>query len=301
MTYLAPFVPLALALTPATLAGDLFTSFEFDDLSGDFTLGTDPLTVRFEHGLAQSTGNFDQYHTGLSAWMVLPSDTGEITFRVPAESVDFFFRDESPGVLSVLTLFAVDGSVLGTFNGTSLSWTQVTSGSATQPVARVTLQNNFTGGGLHTAAIDDLTYCAVPSVGTNYCGPAVSNSSGLPGVIAARGHTTAAFNSLTLTAQQLPVSKLGYFLNSMTQGSVQPPGSQGNLCLGGAIGRYAKQVASSGTAGVLVLVLDLTDTPTPNGPVTVLAGETWNFQAWFRDKNPGTTSNFTNGVSVAFN
>ena len=87
----------------------------------------------------------------------------------------------------------------------------------------------------------------------------------------------------------------------MTQAIVQPPGSQGTLCLGGAVGRYAKQVANTGTAGVLVLVLDLTDTPTPNGPVTVLAGETWNFQAWFRDKNPGTTSNFTNGVSVTFN
>jgi hypothetical protein len=27
-------------------------------------------------------------------------------------------------------------------------------------------------------------------------------------------------------------------------------------------------------------------------------GETWSFQAWFRDVNPGVTSNFTDGVAV---
>ncbi len=31
-----------------------------------------------------------------------------------------------------------------------------------------------------------------------------------------------------------------------------------------------------------------------------VGGESWNFQAWFRDKNPGNTSNFTDGVSVLF-
>ena len=33
------------------------------------------------------------------------------------------------------------------------------------------------------------------------------------------------------------------------------------------------------------------------GKVAAQAGETWNFQVWFRD---GQTSNFTNGVSVQF-
>ncbi|MCP3916270.1 MAG: hypothetical protein GY711_12005 [bacterium] len=30
-------------------------------------------------------------------------------------------------------------------------------------------------------------------------------------------------------------------------------------------------------------------------------GETWNFQCWYRDNNPGPTSNFTDAVSVTFN
>lgn len=37
---------------------------------------------------------------------------------------------------------------------------------------------------------------------------------------------------------------------------------------------------------------------TPTGSVSVLAGETWNWQAWFRDV--GGTSNFSDGVSIQF-
>ena len=35
-------------------------------------------------------------------------------------------------------------------------------------------------------------------------------------------------------------------------------------------------------------------------PTAVQAGETWNFQAWFRDANPDSTSNFTDGVAGTF-
>ena len=49
-----------------------------------------------------------------------------------------------------------------------------------------------------------------------------------------------------------------------------------------------------------MIPVDLNNLPRPNGTVAVQAGETWNFQCWYRDKNPGTTSNFTDGVSVLF-
>ena len=90
------------------------------------------------------------------------------------------------------------------------------------------------------------------------------------------------------------------FLNSMSPGFVIPPGSQGNLCLGGGIGRYRDDVMSTGPAGSMSLALDLTQTPTPSGRTTAQAGETWYFQAWFRDKNPTQTSNFTDAVAVTF-
>ncbi len=138
------------------------------------------------------------------------------------------------------------------------------------------------------------------AIGTSYCTPAVVNSSGDSAEILALGSELVADNDLLLVAKGMPTNKFGYFLAGLTQGFVpQPPGSQGNLCLGGQIARFAKQIQSSGLSGAFTIQVDLTSIPTAP-PHTVLAGETWNFQAWYRDKNPGNTSNFTDAVSVVF-
>lgn len=139
-------------------------------------------------------------------------------------------------------------------------------------------------------------------VGANYCAP-VANSTGHPGLISASGSTTAADNDLRIRARNLPQDEIGYFLTSQTQGFVMSPGaSQGNLCLGGAIGRYSRpsQMRNSGTLGAFELVLDLAMAPQPAGLVAITAGETWNFQAWYRDANRQATSNFTDAISVEF-
>lgn len=138
------------------------------------------------------------------------------------------------------------------------------------------------------------------TIGTSYCNPAVPNSTGGPAQILALGDALASANLLTLRASQLPPNQPGYFLASPGQGFVpNPSGSQGNLCLALPIARFASQVAFSSAAGNLILPVDLTSIPmTP--PVAVQAGETWNFQCWYRDQNPGSTSNFTDGVSVTF-
>ncbi len=44
--------------------------------------------------------------------------------------------------------------------------------------------------------------------------------------------------------------------------------------------------------------MDLTAVPQPTGNVAVQPGDTWNFQAWYRDI--GNTNNFTDAVSVLF-
>ena len=140
--------------------------------------------------------------------------------------------------------------------------------------------------------------------GQSYCGPAVANSTGAPATIRAEGSAFAAQNNLRLFAESLPNNSFGFFLTSRTQGVVaHPGGSRGNLCLGGAIGRYVGpgQIRNSGTTGAFNLQVNLTQHPTPSGFVQVLANETWNFQAWYRDAVGGVaTSNFTNGVSVLF-
>lgn len=146
-------------------------------------------------------------------------------------------------------------------------------------------------------------YSLRDAVGDVYCGPAESNSSGGPGHVAATGSRVVFLNDVQLVASDLPLHEPGFFLVSLTPGFVSHPGgSQGNLCLSGAIGRYSRagEVLDSGSSGQFQLSLDLSDTPQPTGPIAVLPGQTWHFQAWFRDHNPNATSNFTDGLTIPF-
>jgi len=136
------------------------------------------------------------------------------------------------------------------------------------------------------------------SIGNSYCGPAVNNSTGQPGVISGTGSEVVADNDVTLHAMQLPNNQFGYFLTSQTTGYIlNPGGSQGNLCLSGTMGRYSSDVQSSGSMGAFSLKIDLTDMPAPVQS-QVLPGETWNFTTWYRDS--GGNSNFTNGLQIDF-
>ena len=138
------------------------------------------------------------------------------------------------------------------------------------------------------------------TVGTNYCGPANIHSGGTAGVMSGWGSAQVAQNNLSVTASSLPPGEFGYFITSQTQGFRPFPGSsQGNLCLGGKIGRFVKQLSGTGSGGTVTVALDLTAFPMSR-QVPVQPGETWNFQFWFTDTNPTATSNFTDGLSVLF-
>lgn len=137
-----------------------------------------------------------------------------------------------------------------------------------------------------------------PRIGASYCTPAVANSTGSPASIAAFGSDVAGGNLLRLEAVQLPPNQFGYFLTAQTAGFLpNAGGSQGHLCLSLPLGRFAAQLASSGAAGELEIAVD-TDALPVNGTTTVLAGETWNFQTWYRDV--GGASNFTDAVAIDF-
>ena len=293
----APISPVSLLLAVGSLCGvaaanDVVTSFEFTDLSGQFTLGTPPNQATFTNGQAKSVMMFGLYHAGFNSWMVDEGDLGVVTFSTPAESVDFWFRDQL-FVGSTLTVLDVNGNAIDTIVGSAV-WQHVVEGSAANPVGSITLQN-VVGNGY--AVIDDFTYCALPPLGNQYCGPAIPNTTGLPGVMSATGSPVAANNDVTLTAGQLPPGQFGYFLTSQTQGFFMPPGSSGFICLGGSIGRF-NQPQNIGQGPTFSLQIDLTAVLQPTGPVAVLPGETWNFQAWYRDI--GNTNNFTDGLSILF-
>jgi len=141
------------------------------------------------------------------------------------------------------------------------------------------------------------------ALGTNYCNTN-PNSTGNSGRIDAFGSPIASANNVTLTATSLPNNAFLFFLCSTTQAQINNPGgSQGNLCLGGAIGRYvgAGQIQNTGATGSASLALNLTNTPQPTGSVSIAAGQTWNFQAWHRDVvGGGAVSNFTDATTVLF-
>ena len=136
------------------------------------------------------------------------------------------------------------------------------------------------------------------TVGTSYCSPSVSNSSGKSATMEATGTSVLSWNDLRLIGRDMATNQFGYFVTGQGTSVIQPPGSQGLLCLDGStIYRYASQVGNTGAAGGFELPINLNAVP---GHGAIQPGETWNFQAWFRDANPGSTSNFTDALAVGF-
>jgi len=158
--------------------------------------------------------------------------------------------------------------------------------------------------GNHIVNFDNFVLEDSAVVSTNYCGPAPLNSSGLSGTMSAIGTSTVANNNLVIVASDLPPNQFGIFVTSMTQAFIPGGGgtTNGNICVGGMIGRFSRpgEILATGAAGAFSLPIDLTDVPQGNGTVSVVAGQTWNFQAWHRD-SVGLGSNFTDGLEVLFN
>ncbi len=137
-------------------------------------------------------------------------------------------------------------------------------------------------------------------IGANYCGPAIPNSVGLSAHICAIGSTVASMNDLVLGCSDMPPNEFGYFLNSRIQGCFSPMGTPGKICLSNQIGRHNMQILNSGPAGMFCTMINLTTFPNPGFPGgmgQVVAGDTWNFQCWYRD---GMTSNYSEGLQIIF-
>ncbi|MCP5020665.1 MAG: hypothetical protein GY930_02715 [bacterium] len=140
-------------------------------------------------------------------------------------------------------------------------------------------------------------------VSTGSCPQTAPNSSGNPGFLLGFGSQQVVLNGLTLRASQLPSDSFGIFLTGRVAGLTHTPGnSQGDLCLAGDIGHFnaTSDIFFTGRDGLAALTVDLTNMPTSQGATSALAGESWLFQGWYRDRNPGPTSNFTNAIQVAF-
>ena len=107
------------------------------------------------------------------------------------------------------------------------------------------------------------------SIGQSYCGPSIPNSAGFSARMILTGTTTI---------------------------------SQGALCLSGSIGRFVGQgqVQAANIFGEIALSVDPSSLPGPHGFFSAQPGQSLYFQAWYRDLNQTSTSNYSSGATVRF-
>ena len=117
-----------------------------------------------------------------------------------------------------------------------------------------------------------------------------------------------ASGSILVTMTGAPPGQFGYLLIGAGSTTItDPPGAQGDLCLGGAaIGRYSADAgATDGSGSLSTDLLNATSggggggiPNPPGGNICSPPGQTWNFQYWHRDgPNP---SRFSKAISVTF-
>lgn len=153
---------------------------------------------------------------------------------------------------------------------------------------------NSVGFAAPTVVLSQLTIGSTP-----FCDQ-VPNSTGIGGTIGAQGTAAVAANDVTLVASNVPQGQFGIFLTSRTQGMAVV--GAGTLCLGGSIGRFAApaEIQMADAAGTFRLRLDLLAVPQGSARIAVLAGETWHYQAWYRDVPAAGGFGFTQATSILY-
>lgn len=131
-------------------------------------------------------------------------------------------------------------------------------------------------------------------IGRSFCN-AAPNSTGRAGRIRAFGSDVASADDVALVADDLPPLQTGYFLMGDARVGLHPPGSGGVLCVGGTLVRLLPGTSGSGPTGTFRREVGTDQLPVVG---SIVAGQTWNFTAWYRDA--GSTSNFTDAVGIAF-
>ncbi|MEM6675234.1 MAG: hypothetical protein AAF726_20470 [Planctomycetota bacterium] len=257
----------------------------------------EPVEIDVHVTAGSRTGNL----SAPGAWQRRAVDDGSTTSRGLDERTRFDLEER-------LELPAGSYGVAIVVRGAAHQYTNGTASNRSFSDGTVTLElGEASSTPFHGGVIPDriwngsVRYFPTFEIGTRYCSPAVVNSTGAPATLRAYGKTWAFLNEVTLTAEGLPPGSFGFFLASRSETLVPGAGgSQGTLCLGGSIGRYAGDVFAAGPIGAGALRIDLASMPSPHGTTSVIAGRIWRFQAWYRDANPGLTSNFTDAVAIRF-
>ncbi len=156
------------------------------------------------------------------------------------------------------------------------------------------------------------------SVGTPFCDPASSNSSGGPAILAGSNGTGVGTDVHLEITGGVP-GQLAYLLvgNEATSGITV---SNGLFCLVGTptaqffrynvAGTDMDSIGGFDATGTMInsfgtsttgFGFDIPNTIPSTVPTTIMSGDTWHFQGWYRDTPAGVgSSNFTNGLSITF-
>ncbi len=127
------------------------------------------------------------------------------------------------------------------------------------------------------------------------------NSTGSAAELVCFGSPVAEHGHFFCRVSQLPSQRFGLLIAGTQAGFVSHPGgSQGHLCVGGALARFHHTLGQPDPWGSVELAIDMTSVPA-NPTQTILAGQTWHFQYWTSDGVAGqNTSNFSSAQSVTF-
>ena len=124
-----------------------------------------------------------------------------------------------------------------------------------------------------------------------YCS-AAPNSVGAGASLSLSGSTSISANDLSLHAGPVP-NQPGIFFFGPNQ--IEMPFGNGYRCVGGAVKRLPVVFA---TGGAIDYSIDNTQFPASG---SLIAGSTWNFQAWYRDPaGGGSNFNLSDAVRVEF-
>lgn len=150
-------------------------------------------------------------------------------------------------------------------------------------------------GGLQSSCVYDYQR----PIATTTCAGAPNSASPAGARLEVRGQRDHRWVALGFHGSRLPPGAATMLLASEQGAQVASPGgSQGTLCLGAPLARLGSSVAAASTTGTWVAALEPSD-PGVSAALTVAAGRTWRFQAWYRDAHPAPTSNFTDAVAVS--
>ncbi|MEZ6004794.1 MAG: hypothetical protein R3F33_11485 [Planctomycetota bacterium] len=224
------------------------------------------------------------------SWCSVSGDGNAVVGYLPSRHA--FYWSPSTGPVGLAAYLSGLGAI-GAAPYASALWSQVRISDDGRAVSAVA---GFPGGG--GGAIHARFAPREPErFGTDYCGQILTNSLGLVASLDAFGSVATFDNEVTLAGRDLPPNQFALLLSSDAPGLIVSPG-QGDLCLGGPIGRYHSLVQNSGALGRTMMTLDLPNTPTPTVPTTIFAGDTWYFQLWHRDV--GATSRFSSALEIEF-